>query len=298
MNKIGLHYGYWSGTGASEDVYSLLALTAQTGCEVFELGPQLFVDMTKQQRIDLKHAVADKGMVLSVNGGLNQTNDLASDDPEARKAGVTFCKRVLCAMMDIGCDRWSGINYSQWLRKPARVLDMDAKRHYWDLSVAGMRDIIKVAEDCGVYYCFEVVNRFEQFIFNTAKEACAFCEDVGSPNAKLLLDTFHMNIDEDSIVDAIAYAAAQGRLKHIHVNETNRRMPGMDGKTNLDWAGILGTLKQVGYTDYITMEPIMKMGTERARNIHMWRDLSRGADLAQMIQYARDGADFLRGYLQ
>nr|WP_122012241.1 sugar phosphate isomerase/epimerase family protein [Maliibacterium massiliense] len=299
MNKIGLHYGYWRGSGANEnDIYELLDLTAKAGVDVFEIGPQIFLPMSKQERIDLKNAVADKGLSLSVNGGLNDTNDIASDDPAIRKVGIDFCKSVLEAMVDIQCDRWSGINYSAWLRKPTEILDMKAKMHYWQLSVDSMREIIKVAEDCGVDYCFEVVNRFEQFIFNTAKEACAFCADVGSPNAKLLIDTFHMNIEEDSIVDAIHIAADNKRLGHFHVGESNRRVPGMDGKTHLDWAAILGALQDVNYQGYITMEPFLKMGTPGALNIRVWRDFSHDADLAQMVQYAKDGANFIRSFLK
>nr|WP_122012240.1 sugar phosphate isomerase/epimerase family protein [Maliibacterium massiliense] len=298
MNKIGLHSGYWGGTGAKQDVYTMLDLTQKTGCEVFEIGPDAFLPMTKQERTDLKHAVADKGMSLSVNGGLDETNDAAVDDPAIRQKGIEHCTAVLKAMVDIGCDRWSGINYSAWLRKPTEILDMDAKMHFWELGVQSMRQVLKVAEDCGVDYCFEVVNRFEQFIFNTAKEACQFCEDVGSPNAKLLLDTFHMNIEEDSIVDALRLAMEKGRLGHVHVGESNRRVPGMDGKTHMDWAAILGTLKEINYQGYITMEPFMKMGTVPALSIRVWRDLSHDADLAQMVQYAKEGADFLRSYLK
>lgn len=65
---------------------------------------------------------------------------------------------------------------------------------------------MKVAEDCGVLYCCEVVNRFEQYLLNTAKEGVEFVKRLGSPNARVLLDTFHMNIEEDSMVDAILEA--------------------------------------------------------------------------------------------
>ena len=62
-----------------------------------------------------------------------------------------------------------------------------------------MREAIKTAEDCDVIFCVEVVNRFEQFMMNTAAEGIAFAQEVGSPNCKILLDTFHMNIEEESI---------------------------------------------------------------------------------------------------
>jgi len=91
-------------------------------------------------------------------------------------------------------------------------------------AVEGVREAIKVAEDCGVVFCVEVVNRFEQFMMNTAAEGIAFAERVGSPNCKLLLDTFHMNIEEDSLRGSIVEAGSW--LGHFHLGETNRRPPG------------------------------------------------------------------------
>lgn len=296
MNKIGLHSGYWRGTEAAEAGASeLLELTKKTACEVLEIGPDCLLNMTAAERKDFRKAVADAGMYLSINGGFTDKNDIAADDPSIRRIGIEWAKKVLQAMQEVGCDRWSGINYSEWLRRPGvPELTPDYKEHVRSLSLDSMREIIKTAEDCGVQYCFEIVNRFEQFIMNTSEEGVSFCEDLGSPNAKLLLDTFHMNIEEDSIVDAITYAQQKGRLGHLHTGESNRRLPGFDGKTHMDWDAIMGAVKNSGYQGYITMEPFMKMGMT---TICCWRDLSHGADLEQMIGYARDAAQFLRSKL-
>ncbi len=296
MNKIGLHQGYWRQTPAEHaGLDKWLELTQQTTCEVFEIGPAIILNMSAGERADFKKYLLDHNMYLSINGGLNETNDIASDDPAIRQRGIEYAKSVLQAMYDVGCDRWSGINYSAWLRRPScEVLSYDEKQRLLALSLNCMKQIIKTAEDCGVDYCFEIVNRFEQFLLNTAEEGVAFCEQIGSANAKLLLDTFHMNIEEDSIVDALALAQNKGRLGHVHVGESNRRVPNFDGKTHLDWDGILGTLKKTNYTGFITMEPFMKMGLT---TICVWRDLSHNADLDQMVQYARDAAQFLRSKL-
>ncbi|WP_343210118.1 sugar phosphate isomerase/epimerase family protein [Anaerolentibacter hominis] len=296
MNKIGLHNGFWRGTEAQDaGLYKLLELTNKTTCEVIEIGPDLLLGMTPAERLDFKKALADMGMELSINGGFTNQNDIAADDPAIRRIGIEWAKNVLQAMYEVGCDRWSGINYSEWLRRPA-VPDLtpEYKDHVRGLSIDSMREIIKTAEDCGVNYCFEIVNRFEQFIMNTSAEGVSFCEDVGSPNAKLLLDTFHMNIEEDNIADAIRYAQEKGRLGHIHVGESNRRIPGFDGKTHMDWDTIMGAMKDSGYQGYVVMEPFMKMGMT---TICCWRDLSHGADLATMTDYAKKGAQFLRSKL-
>ncbi len=295
MNKIGLHMGYWIGTGKETDIFSILELTEAAGVDVVEVLPAMVLNLSSEERKNFKKAVADKGMLLSINGGLNETNDISSDDAAIRNIGIAFCKDVLHAAAEAGADRWSGVNYSAWLKRPGKLLDAAEKRRVQDLSICAMRDIIKVAEDVGVTYCFEVVNRYEQFLFNTAAEGVAFAEEVGSPNAKLLIDVFHMNIEEASITDAIAYTAKHGMLGHFHVGESDRRVPG-NGPGHMPWADVFGTLKQVGYEGYITMEPFVTVGHRAALNVCVWRDLSGGASLDTLVSDARAGAEFVRSF--
>lgn len=297
MNKVGLHVGYWLGTGRESNVFGLLDLTESAGIDVLEILPAMALDLSQAKRADLKKAVADKGMFLSINGGLNDTNDISSDDIAIRQVGIEYSKRVLSAAAEVGASRWSGVNFSAWLKRPAKILDMDEKNRVRDLSLTSMRQIIKTAEDEGITYCYEVVNRFEQFLFNTAEEGVAYAEAVGSPNAKLLIDTYHMNIEEDSIIDAILYTAAHGRLGHFHVGESNRRIPG-NGKSHIAWADIFDTLKQVEYQEFITMESFVLMGTRAALNIGVWRDLSHNADVDKLVDDARNGAIFVRSFLK
>src|SRR5258708_19305101 len=98
----------------------------------------------------------------------------------------------------------AGINYSSW---PRKLLPGEDKRVLTDRAIAGVKEAIKAAEDNDVLFCVEVVNRFEQFMMNTAEEGVAFAERVGSPNCKILLDTFHMNIEEASFSPSILAAA-------------------------------------------------------------------------------------------
>jgi D-psicose/D-tagatose/L-ribulose 3-epimerase len=296
MNKIGLHCGYWRGTGRDGNVFDVLDLSSSTGVKVFEILPNMILNLSRQERAELKKAVEEKGMVFSFNGGLDPTNDISSDDSAIRLKGIEYCKRTLEAISEAGADRWSGINYSAWLRRPDKILDMDEKNRIRDLSIDSMHKIIKTAEDTNISYCFEVVNRFEQFLFNTSAEGVAFCEAVESPNAKLLLDVFHMNIEEDSPEDAIMFASQHGRLGHLHVAESNRRVPGI-GKGHIAWPSIFSTLKKVNYQEYITMEPFVLMGNPSALKICVWRDLSNKADLNKLIDDASAGVSFINSLL-
>jgi D-psicose/D-tagatose/L-ribulose 3-epimerase len=296
MNQIGLHVGYWMGSGGDTDLFRMLDLTHEAGIDAFEVLPGLVLALSKADRLRLKKTIEDYGMVLSINGGLNETNDISSDDAAIRAIGIEHSKRVLEAAAEAGSDRWSGVNYSAWRRRPDRICDAKEKQRIMDLSTGSLRQIMPTAEGLGVRYCFEVVNRYEQFLFNTAAEGIAFCEAIGSPNAKLLIDVYHMNIEEDNMMDAIRLTAASGRLGHFHVGETNRRIPG-SGRGQMPWVEIFATLKSISYQEYITMESFVLMGCQTALNVSVWRDLSHGADLRKLVEDARSGAQFVRSFL-
>ena len=296
MNQIGLHMGYWLGSGGDKDLFQMLDLTHAAGIDVFEALPGFVLNLSKEDRLRLKKTIADYGMRLSINGGLNETNDISSDDAEIRKLGIEHSKRVLEAAAEAGSDRWSGVNFSAWRKRPDRICDAAEKQRVLNLSVDALRQIMPVAEGLGVSYCFEVVNRYEQFLFNTAAEGIAFCEAIDSPNAKLLIDVYHMNIEEDNMMDAIRLTAQSGRFGHFHVGETNRRIPGT-GRGQMPWQEIFKTLKEVNYREYITMESFVLMGCQTALNVSVWRDLSRGANLEGLVADARTGAQFVRSFL-
>ncbi len=296
MNQIGLHVGYWLGSGGDKDIFSMLDLTHKAGIDVFEVLPGFVLNLSKADRKRLKQTIADYGMKLSINGGLNETNDISSDDAAIREIGIEHSKRVLEAAVDAGSDRWSGVNFSAWRKRPSCICDAAEKRRVQELSVNSLKQIMPTAEDLGVTYSFEVVNRYEQFLFNTAAEGIEFCEMVDSPNAKLLIDVYHMNIEEDNMMDAIRLTAKSGRFGHFHVGETNRRIPG-NGRGQMPWTEIFATLKDVGYQEYITMESFVLMGCQTALNVSVWRDLSKGADLEKLVEDAKHGAAFVRSFL-
>jgi D-psicose/D-tagatose/L-ribulose 3-epimerase len=132
---------------------------------------------------------------------------------------------------------------------------MKDKRPYLDASADSVRQIAKVAEGYGITYALEVVNRFEQWLINDAREAIALCDAIDSPAVKVQLDTFHMNIEESSFRDAILMC--KGKMGHFHLGEANRLPPG-EGRPL--WAEIFSALKEINYDGTIVMEPFMRKG--------------------------------------
>lgn len=122
-------------------------------------------------------------------------------------------------------------------------------------SLRSLREILGRAEQYGIAYCLEIVNRFEQCILNTAAEGVDYLRELDHPSAKLLLDTFHMNIEEDSFADAIR--TAKGLLGHFHIGECNRKTPAPAGCRGMKFLPRCGKPVTDGT---VVMEPFIKMG--------------------------------------
>lgn len=157
-------------------------------------------------------------------------------------------------------------------------------------SVASMKRAIKAAEGNSVVFNMEVVNRFEQFLINTCDEAIAYVEAVDSPNARILLDTFHMNIEESFVGEAIQKAG--DKLGHLHIGENNRMPPGYG---HIPWTEVAAALRKIDYQGYVVMEPFLTPGGEVGRDIKVFRDMSVDLDLDDE---ARKALMFIRGVLK
>jgi D-psicose/D-tagatose/L-ribulose 3-epimerase len=271
MNKVGIYYAYWT-RDWDADFIPYLRKAKGLGFDALEVNAGTIASMGREGRETLKAAAGEAGMSLSCCIGLPPAADLASADPAVRRNGVKLLGAIADAMVACGIDRLGGIIYSCW---PAKLEGRGASRaQALEWSAESMREAIKKAEDCGLSYNVEVVNRFEQFMMNTAREGVDYIESVGSPNLKLLLDTFHMNIEEDTFAGAIETAGPH--LGHFHLGENNRRPPGTGP---LPWAEILSSLRRAGFEGWLVMEPFLQPGGEVGRDISVFRDMMPGADL-------------------
>jgi len=115
--------------------------------------------------------------------------------------------------------------------------------------VEALQQCSAAAEPAGVRLALEPINRYETTLINSVADGMALIERVGSPAFGLLLDTFHMNIEDVSIEDAIRQCG--DRIFHFHVADSNRWPP---GSGHLDFASILGVLQEIGYQGYVSGE--------------------------------------------
>lgn len=113
----------------------------------------------------------------------------------------------------------------------------------------GVRRCCSHAQAMGVNLLLEPINRYETNFINTAAEAVAFIEEVGAKNLRLLLDTFHMNIEEVDLLATLRMNAS--RLGYVHLVDSNRQSP---GQGHIDLSAVLRTLFEIGYRGVISAE--------------------------------------------
>lgn len=271
MNKVGIYYAFWTHDW-NADFVPFISKVRTLGFDVLEVNSDTVANMTPAERARLRNAAADHGIALTACIGLPKKYDVASADAATRKLGVAFLVKQATALADTGIGELGGIVYGHW---PGSLPpDRPDRRSFRDRSIASMKQVMKTARDVGVVFHMEVVNRFEQYLLNTAAEAVAYCLEVDSPNCKVLLDTFHMNIEEDSFAGAIRTAGKL--LGHVHLGETNRRAP---GRGKMPWDEIFGALKAIRFGGSVVMEPFLMPGGEVGRDIKVFRDLKGTLDL-------------------
>lgn len=285
-NPVGIYYAYWEKEW-NADFLPYIKKVKNLGFDVLEINAGAVVDMTATERKTLADAAKAEGVKLTYCIGLPAKYDVSSADETVRKNGVAFVKSMLSGIHEMGGDTIGGIIYASW---PMQVVPTyEEKMQMRARSLASLREIAPVTEAYGINYCLEIVNRFEQCILNTAKEGRAFVEELGSKNVKLLLDTFHMNIEETDIGEAIR--SAEGILGHFHMGENNRRTPGTG---RLPWAEIFGALRDINYDGALVMEPFMKPGGQVGKDIKVFRDVSLGATDEEMDRLAAEAAAFVK----
>ncbi len=215
--------------------------------------------------------------------GLNEHTDITSPNTSIRRAGIEYVKQALDATRQLGSTILCGLPYIQWLYFP----DDSDFQPYRDRCAESLHEIARTADDNGVTICLEVINRFETFIFNTVGDASAFLQQVNHPAVKLHLDTYHMNMEEDNVVQAIRMAGQH--LGHFHCVASNRKLP---GQGHLDWQEIRLALDEINYQGALGIEAFPLPDTETGRTVHTWRPLVNNLD-----DDAREAVSFIRSQL-
>jgi D-psicose/D-tagatose/L-ribulose 3-epimerase len=271
--------------------FSTFARMKKAGADVVEL---LVPEPGELDLVETRAAIADAGLACVLAARVNLSRDLASADPGAHATGVAYLEETVRVAAALGAGIVGGPLYGAPMvfagRAPAPVTP-DERRRRIDAVVAGLAAAGRRAGDAGVLLGVEPLNRFETDVCNTARHALEIVGRVGNPAVGVMLDTFHMNMEEFDIADAIRRTGA--RLVHFQANENNR---GFVGAGHIDWAGVARALRDVDYRGPIVLEPFRRADEAAGVTLAQWRAPTQDEDapLAASIAYLKAALSFAR----
>ena len=284
--KYGIYYAYWEKEWGG-DFLPYIPRVKKLGFDILEIALAGFPEQSEDYMRALRETAEAEGILLTGGFGPPPEVNLSSADPAIVANGFRFWEDTLRKMEIADIHFAGGATYSYWPIDFTKPFDKQAD---WERSVANVRKLADMAADRGVTLGMEVLNRFEGYLMNECAEGVAYVDAVDRPNVKLVLDTFHMNMEEDSFGDAIRLAGK--RLGHVHVGEPNRRPPHAGSRIN--WQEIGDALREIDYPGYIVMEPFERMGGKVGQDISIWRDLSNGATDEDLDSRAAASVKYLR----
>lgn len=288
MNKIGIFINFWENSW-TVDYFKYIKKAAEIGFDVLEFQAQPLIEFSDAKLAEIKSCADEHGIELTYSLGLDKKYDISSYDEATRKGGIEYLGKIMDQVHKMDGKIISGVSYAGW-----GVPDYEfEKEKLLENSINSMKILSKKAEDYGITYGIEAVNRFEGVVINTAKEAVAYVDAVGSKNVGVLLDTYHMNIEESKIGDAIRYTG--DKLVGFHTGENNRTAP---GRGHLDWDEIFGALQDINYQGRIVSEPFIKMGGEVGRDIYVWRNLHDDVSESFIDSEAKYLLEFTKNHLR
>jgi len=274
MWKMGIHNCYWIGSGC-ESMDQVLEASAGSGVDYLEVSAAAMEGLDPGQRERIRQKALGLGLGLSANGGFGPETDIASDDPAVRRRGIELAKRIIEGLSRMDITSWSGVVYGAWkmLPAPGSIFTADHKKQAWEHSVNSLKEILRTAGDYQVTLSLEVVNRYEHYLLNTAEEGVRMAEETESGFCKVLLDSFHMNIEETSFYEPVI--AAGSRLRHIHMTESDR---GMLGEGNVRWDDLFRGLQEIDFNGNLVLENFSNSVPGMAEAVSLWRPSKYNAD--------------------
>jgi D-psicose/D-tagatose/L-ribulose 3-epimerase len=233
-----------------------------------------------------RKAAEDLGLTLNLGYGMPAEYNVISPDPVVRARGLEFSKHLVDLAVEAGAHVFGGMIYCGWGYLTGRMRTAEE----WKWGVENYRIVAQHAMQAnpGLVLGIEPVNRFESHFINTAADAVQFIRDIGMPNVKVHLDTFHMIREEDDIAQAVL--ATGQNLGYVHACENQRGIP---GRGLVPWLEFFEALHTVGYDGCVTIESFNPDIESVAKLCCIWRKLADSPE-----QLAMEGLAFLKSVRQ
>lgn len=225
---------------------------------------------------------ARTGLQVSICGAFGPGRDVSVESAEDRAVAVDYLRQCVDIAALVGSPHVAGPMYAQ--TGVARMLPPEARQAQRARAAESLRIVADHAAERGVALAIEPLNRFETDLVNTVEQGVELCRLIERPNVGLMIDSFHMNIEEKSIGAAVRHAG--DLVFHVQVSENDRGTP---GSGHIPWSEYFDALDDIGYAGSIVVESFLPTVEAIARAVSLWRPVAPSMDAL-----ARDGLAFVR----
>ena len=279
-NRItfGVSTWLWQSPFTSESV-SLFPKIKKMGFDVVEIPVEIPSEIDGKL---VKKALDDNGLSATVCGAFGPTKDLTANDVTLHENCFSYVKECFELCNHLETDFLAGPMYSAVGK--ARMVSEEQRKVEWNRAVTNLYKVCEMAKQQNLSIALEPLNRFESDLINSAKDVMKLITDINQPNAKVLLDGFHMTIEEQNIRKAIQLVGY--KLIHVQVSENHRGIPGT-GLT--PWADFKKGLEDINYKGAMVIESFTPEIKELAEAVCIWKTLADSQD-----QFASEGIQFLK----
>ena len=278
MNPIGINTWVWSSPPTDALLAEVAPKAKQMGFDLLELPVENPGDWDPARTGEL---LASLGLGASVCAAMAPGRDLT--EPSLVDATQAYLRGCIDAAAACGGGAVAGPLYTPVGDTP--MWSAAERAAALGRLVENLKPLADYAGERGVTLAVEPLNRFETSVLNTAAQTMEVVSRVDHPALGVLLDTFHMNIEEKDQATAIRLVGS--KLAHFHACGNDRGTPGED---HIAWEAIRGALREVGYGGAVVIESFTPGNESIARAAAIWRPLAASQD-----DLARDGLAFLRG---
>jgi D-psicose/D-tagatose/L-ribulose 3-epimerase len=212
-----------------------------------------------------------QGLRATVCVAMSPDRDLTTNDAATVGRTTDYLRAAIEAAERVGSPVIAGPIYAPTGRTGA--LTADARREMLLRLAHNLAPLLDAAEDAGVRLAIEPLNRFETSLFNTTAQLMDFIDRVDHPQIGVLLDTFHMNIEERDMAAAIR--AAGDRLAHFHASGNDRGAPRPGA---MPWLAIRDALHEIPYDGALVIESFTADNQTIAKAASIWRRLEPTQD--------------------
>ena len=222
----------------------------------------------------------DLGLERTAVTVMSEEANPISDDPQVRLKAVEYLKSVVDACAAAGATKLVGPLYAALGTFSGTGPTADE----WKWGAESIRTVAEYAAEADVVLALEALNRFEIYLLNSQADAARFAAEVAHPNAKLLYDTFHANIEEKDTAQGIRDAGSL--ITHVHISENDRSTPGAG---TVNWKATFETLHEIDYDGWLTIEAFGLALPELTAATKIWRRMYETEE-----KLAADGLAFMR----